>query len=81
MGEINLAEEAMKKIEAIQKESGAVPAYRNVDWVCSTGLFQLAVVWFRLGNIKAEIKHFHMHANYRTNQGLVWKLCIRGKFK
>ncbi len=69
MGEINLAEEAMKKIEAIQKESGAVPAYRNVDWVCSTGLFQLAVVWFRLGNIKSGNKAFSYACKLQNKSG------------
>lgn len=51
LGEIDLAKEAMSNISSFQKESGAVPAYNNVDWVCSTGLFQLALIWFRLGEI------------------------------
>jgi len=52
MGETELAREAMENLARYQKESGAVPAYHNVDWVCSTGLFQLALVWFRLGNLE-----------------------------
>lgn len=51
LGEIDLAKEAMSNISSFQKESGAIPAYNNVDWVCSTGLFQLALIWFRLGEI------------------------------
>lgn len=58
IGHEELAREAMDKIAAIQKESGAVPGYNNVDWVCSTGLFQLSLVWFRLGDIERGNKAF-----------------------
>lgn len=51
IGEEDMAREAMHKMEAYQKPNGAVPAYHHCDWVCSTGLFQLALVWFRLGDI------------------------------
>lgn len=51
INELDMAKEAMHKMEAYQKESGAVPAFRDHDWVCSTGLFQLSMVWFRLGDI------------------------------
>lgn len=50
MGENELAKQAMLNMEVYQKENGAVPAYNNVDWVCSTGLFQLALIWYRLGD-------------------------------
>ncbi len=52
LGERNLLMEAMNKIEQIQKENGAIPAYKNVDWVCSTGMFQMALVWYKLGDTK-----------------------------
>lgn len=52
MGEEAVAREAMENIAKYQKEDGSVPAYHNVNWVCSTGLMQLALVWFRLGNNK-----------------------------
>ncbi len=50
LGETELAVKAMKKIEKIQRLDGSVPAYKDCTWVCSTGLFQLAIVWFKLGN-------------------------------
>lgn len=50
MGENELAKQAMLNMEVYQKGNGAVPAYNNVDWVCSTGLFQLALIWYRLGD-------------------------------
>lgn len=55
LGEWELAREAMDKLAVLQREDGSVPAYRDVDFVCSTGLFQLAVVWYQLGeNEKAD---------------------------
>ncbi len=52
LGELEMAEEAMADIAKLQNEEGAVPAYKDVHWVCSTGLFQLAVVWYRIGCIE-----------------------------
>lgn len=58
MGEEKLVREAMEEISHLQKESGAVPAYNDVNWVCSTGMFQLALVWFRLGELERGNKAF-----------------------
>ncbi len=69
MGEKDMAMEAMDKIENIQKENGAVPAYCDVQWVCSTGLFQLALVWFRLGNIESGNKAFEYACKLQNESG------------
>lgn len=69
IGRKDLAEEAMEKIALIQKESGAVPAYQNVDWVCSTGLFQLAAVWFRLGDLEHGNKAFAYACKLQNESG------------
>lgn len=69
MGERDMALEAMKKIEKSQKENGAVPAYHDVDWVCSTGLFQLALVWFRLGNIERGNRAFTYACKLQNESG------------
>lgn len=69
IGEVDLAKEAMAKIADIQKESGAVPAYNNVHWVCSTGLFQLALVWFRLGDIENGNKAFEYACKLQNESG------------
>ena len=31
---------------------GGVPGYFDVEWVCTTGLSQLSMVWYRIGEIK-----------------------------
>lgn len=69
IGYEDLAREAMSKIAIIQKKSGAVPAYNNVDWVCSTGLFQLAIVWFRLGEIENGEKAFEYACKLQNESG------------
>lgn len=69
IGRNDLAKEAMDKIASIQKASGAVPAYNNCDWVCSTGLFQLALVWYRLGNRKNADKAFNYACKLQNETG------------
>lgn len=69
MDNLELAREAMDKMSAIQKESGAVPGYNNVDWVCSTGLFQLAVVWFRLGDAEQGNRAFEYACKLQNETG------------
>ena len=48
--EFELANLGMKSVEMFQEENGAVPGYYDVNWVCSTGLAQLAKVWYLQNN-------------------------------
>jgi malonyl-CoA O-methyltransferase len=50
LGHKDRAAEGMKLVAALQRSNGAVPAFRDVRWVCSTGLFQYAIVWYKLGD-------------------------------
>ncbi|HKN86054.1 MAG TPA: methyltransferase domain-containing protein [Nitrospiraceae bacterium] len=43
------ARAGMASVAKFQQSTGAVPGYHDVPWVCSTGLAQLALVWYRLG--------------------------------
>jgi len=49
MGEAELCRQGMASAAAKQRRDGAVPGYPDVDWVCSTGLAQYAIVWQHLG--------------------------------
>jgi len=69
MGEVDLVRMAMEKVAKLQKDSGAVPAYENVDWVCSTGLFQFALVWFRLGEIERGERAFSYACKLQNESG------------
>ncbi|MBN1850759.1 MAG: methyltransferase domain-containing protein [Deltaproteobacteria bacterium] len=42
--------EGMVSVSEYQQPTGAIPAYSDVPWVCSTGMAQLALVWYRLGD-------------------------------
>ena len=48
--EEELARRGLAQAAAIQRSDGAIPAYPGVDWVCSTGLAQLAIAWYKLGD-------------------------------
>ena len=49
MGELELASQGMADVERCQRTDGSIPAYPDVDWVCSTGMAQYAIVWYTLG--------------------------------
>lgn len=69
VGEIQIAKEAMENIAAMQKEDGSVPAYKDVDWICSTGLFQFALVWYRLGDVERANKAFNYACDLQNETG------------
>jgi malonyl-CoA O-methyltransferase len=48
LGEHELAAQGMAEVERCQRRDGAVPAYPDVEWVCSTGMAQYAIVWYTL---------------------------------
>lgn len=50
LGQTELAKAGLKQAVEIQKYDGAIPAYPGVDWVCSTGMAQLAIAWYKLGD-------------------------------
>lgn len=49
MGELELASQGMAEVEKVQRRNGSIPAYPDVEWVCSTGMAQYAIVWYGLG--------------------------------
>jgi GT2 family glycosyltransferase/tetratricopeptide (TPR) repeat protein len=49
LGEVELAKRGLDQAAAIQKTNGAIPAYPGVNWVCTPGMAQLAIAWYKLG--------------------------------
>lgn len=49
LGELELAARGMADVERCQGRDGSIPAYPDVEWVCSTGMAQYAIVWYTLG--------------------------------
>ena len=56
LGHNQLVRNGMAMVASFQKENGAVPGYYNVEWVCTTGLSQLALVWFRMGDPESLVR-------------------------
>ena len=55
LGELDMARQGMVDVERCQRRDGSIPAYPDVDWVCSTGMAQYAIIWYTLGDkVRAE---------------------------
>lgn len=66
-GHKDLAIEGMKSVARYQDANGAVPAYHDVKWICSTGVAQLAKVWHMIGEhdrAEAALNFFRTLQNY-----------------
>jgi malonyl-CoA O-methyltransferase len=59
LGHSDIAAKGMIKVEQLQKKDGSIPAYPNVKWICSTGMAQYAVIWYKIGKIKQAQKAFN----------------------
>lgn len=69
LGEIKRAKRAMDLISLHQRENGMVPAYSFVDFVCSTGLFQYAICWYKLGDFEKGNKAFDYACKLQNKSG------------
>lgn len=58
LGQIERAREAMENVAKYQHKNGSVPAYADVKFVCSTGLFQYAICWYKLNDLERGNKAF-----------------------
>jgi len=50
LGEISLALRGLAQARAVQRVDGSIPAYPGASWVCATGVAQLALAWYRVGD-------------------------------
>lgn len=69
LGEVDRATEAMDQITELQRKFGFVPAYRDVKWVCSTGLLQYAVIWYKLGEKDLADEAFAYACSLQNDSG------------
>lgn len=49
LNQLDQLEIGMAEVEACQRPDGSVPGYPDKPWVCSTGLAQYALIWYRMG--------------------------------
>lgn len=69
LGEVELAKKGLAQAQKIQKDNGAIPAYPGVDWVCSTGIAQLALAWYKLGITESADKGMAYLATIQNPSG------------
>lgn len=69
IGEREIVEEAMEKMARIQKSNGMISGMKDVAWTCSTGCFQLALVWYKLGKKELGDKSFQYAAGLQNGTG------------
>ncbi len=78
LGEIELAKKGLEQAAEIQKENGAIPAYPGVDWVCSAGMAQIAVAWYKIGDNERANKAIDYLARVQNSSGGFWGSYGRG---
>lgn len=69
LGEIDLCRESMERLEKYRNSKGAIPGFNDVPWICSTGLFQLAVVWYKLGELEKGNSLFYYALKLQNESG------------
>ena len=69
IGEISRAKRAMDLVSLHQRLDGSVSAYSFVDFVCSTGLLQYAICWYKLGEIEKADKAFDYVCQLQNKSG------------
>jgi malonyl-CoA O-methyltransferase len=69
LGQIERAKSAMENVTKYQKRNGSIPAYSDVNFVCSTGLFQYATCWYKLNNLEKGNKTFEYTCKLQNKTG------------
>ncbi|MBR1633777.1 MAG: methyltransferase domain-containing protein [Lachnospiraceae bacterium] len=70
LGQTELCREAMERLEReYQNRKGGIPALKDVPWECSTGMFQLALVWYKLGELDRGNRIFNRACSLQNPSG------------
>ncbi|WP_081676396.1 class I SAM-dependent methyltransferase [Butyrivibrio sp. NC3005] len=69
LGEVELCRESMNRLEQYRTSKGAIPGLNDVPWVCSTGCFQLAIVWYKLGELEKGNSLFYYALELQNESG------------
>ncbi len=67
--EMELLEIATNNLLSYEKENRFIPAYKNVNWICSTALFQLSYVWYKMGKTEIADKNFDYGCRLQNRSG------------
>lgn len=69
LGCLDEAKRGMAAVAKYQRDNGAVPAYHDVHWICSTGLAQLAKVWYLLNDLPRADAAMAFLAQFQNESG------------
>jgi len=69
LGQLKAAATGMVAPAALQSRKGLIPGYSDSRWVCSTGLFQYAVIWYRLGDLSRADRAFSCASRLQNRSG------------
>lgn len=69
LGEIDLCRESMERLEKYRNSKNGIPGLNDVPWVCSTGMFQLAIVWYKLGELEKGNSLFYYALSLQNESG------------
>lgn len=67
--EVDLCRESMMNLEKYRNAKGGIPGLNDVSWVCSTGMFQLALVWYKLGDLDRGNSLFNYALSLQNESG------------
>lgn len=90
LGETELIREAMENLSRYQNFKGGIKGLNHVNWVCSTGMFQLALVWYKLGELEKGNTIFDYACQQQNSTGgwygsypssKIAEIIPRGRFK
>lgn len=69
LGEVELCLESMENLEKYRNSKQGIPGLKDVPWLCSTGLFQLAIVWYKLGDLERGNSLFNYALELQNETG------------
>lgn len=69
LGEVELCRESMERLEKYRNRKNGIPGLNDVPWVCSTGMFQLAIVWYKLGDLERGNSLFYYALSLQNESG------------
>ncbi len=69
LGEVDLCRESMERLEKYRNRKQGIPGLKDVPWVCSTGMFQLAIVWYKLGDLAKGNSLFYYALSLQNETG------------
>lgn len=68
-GEREFVRKAVRQAFSRQTKNGAIPAYPNVSWVCSTGLAQFAIIALKMNMTDQAARALHYLCNAQNKTG------------